>query len=94
MFKKGYRVGWPLWKVLAKQGVLLRFKVDVHFDEESKTFWADSPDIDGLTVSADNLEQLRNEAFSAATDLLDLELNANNVHVRPQLRIGDSHACA
>lgn len=94
MFMKGYRVGWPLWKVLAKQGVLLRFKVNVHFDEESKTFWANSPDIDGLTVAADNLEELRKEAFTAAKDLLDLELNAHNVHVRPQMRIEDNHACA
>lgn len=94
MFKKGYRVGWPLWKVLAKQGVLLRFKVDVHFDEESKSFWANSPDIDGLIVSANNLEDLREEAFAAARDLLDLEVNTSNVHVRPQMRIEDTHACA
>lgn len=91
---KGYRVGWPLWKALAKQGVTLRFKVNVHFDEESKSFWADSPDIDGLVVSAANLDDLRAESLAAAKDLLDLQIHSSNVHVRPQMRIEDSHACA
>lgn len=89
----GYRVGWPFWKMLAKQGVTLRFKVNVHFDEESKSFWAESPDIDGLVVSASNLEELRSESLAAAKDLIDLQIDARHLHVRPQMRIEDSQVC-
>ena len=90
-----YNIGWPLWKVAAKAGLPIRFQVMVHFDEESKTFWADSPHIDGLIVSGANLEEIRREALAAATDLLDLELNhPRNLHARPSYGFGDGMAHA
>ena len=69
-----YRVGNLGWRVAAKWGIPLKLRVDVHFDAESKSFWADSPDLDGLVVSGQTLDELRSEAFNAAAELLDLQL--------------------
>jgi len=68
-----YRVGWPLWKLFAKAGISLRFMLTIHFDEESKSFWADSPDVDGLVVTGETLEEVRREAMLAADMLLELK---------------------
>ncbi|MCD2164316.1 hypothetical protein [Comamonas koreensis] len=86
----GYRVGWPLWKTVARTGAPIRFRVLVHFDEESKTLWADSPDIDGLVVSGNNMDELRAAALSSANDLLDLELNTHKIHAQPDLGIDNN----
>ena len=83
----GYRVGWPLWRTVARLGVTLRFRAMVHFDEESKTFWADSPDIDGLIAAGNNLPELQAAVMDMASDLLDLEMNSKQVHARPQYGI-------
>jgi len=81
-----YTVGWPLWKLLARLGVPLRFTLVVHFDVESKTFWANSPDIDGLVVSGEDLQEVQREAALAAELLLELQLHKEpKVRMRPQL---------
>jgi len=81
-----YRVGWPLWKWLARLRVPLRFTVTVHFDSESKTFWANSPDIAGLVVGGEDLEEIQREAILAAETLLELQLRqAPKLRMRPQL---------
>jgi len=81
-----YPVGWPLWKWLARAGVPLRFALTVHFDGESKRFWADSPHIDGLMVEGADLDEIQREAMRAADTLLELQLNSNapKLHMRPQ----------
>jgi len=85
-----YRVGWPLWKLFAKAGIPLRFILTVHFDEESKSFWADSPDVDGLVVSGETLEEVRREAEGAAEVLLELQLNHTpKLSMRPQWGMDD-----
>jgi len=81
-----YPVGWPLWKLAAKAGIPLRFNVTLHFDRESKTFWANSPDIDGLVVAGEDLETVQREALLAAETLLELQLHqAPRVQMRPQI---------
>jgi len=80
-----YKVGWPLWKRVARWGVPLRFDVTVHFDGESKTFWANSPDINGLAVSGEDLQEIQREAALAAELLLELQLHqAPKIRMRPQ----------
>jgi len=71
-----YPVGWPLWKLLARLGVPLRFTLIVHFDGEARVFWAESPNIDGLVVEAPTLEEIRREAMCAADMLLEMQLPA------------------
>lgn len=71
----GYRVGWPLWRLAARAGAPIEFRVQVHFDEESKTFWSDSPDVDGLVAAGDTIPELRAATLDMARDLLGLGTN-------------------
>lgn len=73
------RVGSTCWKLFARLGMHIRVRVNVHFDADSKTFWADSPDLDGLVVSGATPEELAREVHLAATELLELQLSG---HVR------------
>jgi len=88
-----YPVGWPLWKWLARAGVPLRFALTIHFDGESKTFWADSPQIDGLVVAGADLHEIRHEAMQAAGTLLQLHLH-RSPKLRPHWRMDDALAQA
>lgn len=65
-----YQVGWPCWKFMARIGIPLLVRVQVHFDKESNSYWADSPDLDGLVVAGQNLDELKSEVFMAADELL------------------------
>jgi len=92
-----YRVGWPLWKLVARLGVPLRFTLVVHYDPEVCVFWAESPDLDGLVVEAATLQDLHNEALLAADLLLELQLSAPHpprLHIRPQLDMSAPLAAA
>jgi predicted RNase H-like HicB family nuclease len=48
--------------------------VAVHYDTESKTFWADNPDLDGLVVAGATPAELAREIHAAATTLIELQL--------------------
>jgi len=83
-----YPVNWPLWKLVAKAGIPLRFTLIVHFDAESRTFWAESPNLSGLVVEGADLEEVRREAMLAAEMLLELQLQTSptpRLRMRPQL---------
>lgn len=85
-----YRVGWPFWKLIAKAGGRLLVRVHVHFDDESKTYWAESPDLDGLIVSGADLDELHSETVAAANTLLSLAVQSNRAHATTEMRIRDS----
>lgn len=68
-----YRVGWPFWRTLATWGLPVHINVQVHWDAESKSFWASSTDIDGLVVSGMTPEELRDEVIGAAASLLEVQ---------------------
>jgi predicted RNase H-like HicB family nuclease len=90
-----YRVGWFGWKTLCSMGVPLLLRVDVHFDKESKTFWADSPDVDGLAVAGNTIEEVRSEAMNAAFALVELQLEPalpSSMKNRPALRYREADA--
>ena len=90
-----YRVGFPGWKVAGRLWVPLRVRVFAHFDNESKTYWASSPDLDGLVVSGATLDELRSETLSAAQTLLELEVDGSNKRaVTTDLRVMDAIACS
>ena len=74
-----YRVGLPGWKLAAKMGVAVRLRVNIQYDLEANVYWAQSPDLDGLVVEGHTLDEIKNEALSAAAALLELQLNT-----RPQ----------
>lgn len=74
-----FLIGWPFWKLLARLGLPLGLRVAVHYDSESKTFWADSPDLDGLVVSGETPENLAREIHIAATELVELQLSGRHL---------------
>lgn len=88
-----YRVGWPAWKLVARAGLPVAFRVCVYRDDETGTFWADSPDLDGFVVTGADLEELKREASQAAQDLLDIECNGAHPRAVPQFR-GTAFAAA
>lgn len=88
-----YRVGLPFWKTVARCGLPIKVRVDVHFDEESKSFWASSPNLDGLIVSGKDLNELRQEVISAAGELLSIELLDKAARATTEMRIKDRDIC-
>ena len=88
-----YRVGFPGWKIAARLGVPVLIRFQVHYDDESKSFWADSPDLDGLVVSGGDLDELRSEAVSAAGELLSLAIHSSRAKAKTELRIRDDALC-
>lgn len=83
-----YRVGLPGWKLAARMGVPVSFKVDVFHDKESNSYWARSQQLDGLVVSGATLDELRNEVRSAAMELLDLQMTSRPI-ATPQFTFRD-----
>lgn len=83
-----YRVGLPGWRLLGRIGVKLLVRVNIHFDPEAGSYWADSPDLRGLVVAAPTLEELRQEAVIAASGLLDLAMTHRD-HLDVAVRLRD-----
>lgn len=58
----------------------------IHFDEDSRSFWADSPDLDGLIVSGQTPAEVMREAHAAARALLEINgASAQGLTISPQL---------
>lgn len=89
-----YRVGMPFWKTVARLGAPVLVRVHVHFDKASNTYWAESPDLDGLTVSGADLDELHREVMSAADELLQLAVDGHATRARTEMRIRDDALCA
>jgi predicted RNase H-like HicB family nuclease len=89
-----YRVGLPLWKSVARMGIPVLVRVHVYQDPETRTFWAKSPDLDGLIVSGETLDEVRDEVLSASNTLLELAVDGHAANAKTELRIRDSAYCA
>ena len=88
-----YRVGMPLWKVAARFGIPLKLRVHVHFDQESQTYWADSPDLDGLVVAGDNLPEVQREVLIAADEILSHTVHGYRHRAVANLSLGNQKVC-
>lgn len=88
-----YRIGLPFWKVAARIGVPLKFRVCVHTDAESGTYWAHSEDLDGLTVSGVTLDELHNEVLSAGAALLEEALKGAHPKATADMRLPSLLPC-
>jgi predicted RNase H-like HicB family nuclease len=53
-----YRIGFPGWKIAAKSGARMYFRVRVCKDSDSNTYWASSDDLAGLAVAGDTLDDV------------------------------------
>jgi hypothetical protein len=82
-----YLIGLPAWKLLASWGVPVMARVNVHFDDESQSLWADSPDLDGLVVAGNSLEEIQSEARLAARELIQLAVHSSKAQAHTELRV-------
>ncbi len=78
-----YRLGWPCATFFAEIGVLLLIKVEIIHDNESNVYVATSPDLKGLVVEAETLDDLEKEKWDLVPELLTLD--------RPKLRAKKSN---
>jgi len=85
-----YRVGFPGWKIAARLGVPLCLRITIHFDRETNSYWADSPDLRGLVVTGDTLDELRQEARDAAGVLLEMSLDGHAPPAQPDFMFKDA----
>lgn len=89
-----YRVGFPGWKLAARVGIPVLVRIQAHYDAESKSYWADSPDLDGLTVAGGDLDELQQEALAAAGELLGLAMTSKTPQVQTEMRVRGAAICA
>lgn len=89
-----YRVGMPGWKLAAKLGVPMLVRVDVHYDPEAKSYWTTSPDLDGLIVTGNSIDELLHEAKLGIDGLMELELKGRVVQATPRLSFSPEALCA
>lgn len=85
-----YRVGFPGWKIAARLGVALVVRVQVHYDPEVKSYWTTSPDLPGLVVTGNTLDELLQEAKGGIDGLLEFELQGAPVHAAPRMSFSSS----
>ncbi len=70
-----YRIGWPAWKIAARSGARMYFRVYVRKDDQSSTYWASSDDLDGLAVAGDTLDDVERAIEEVAPVLYKALLN-------------------
>lgn len=71
-----YRVGLPLWKVLARLGVPVFFRVEVAHDAEAGVYIARSPDLRGLVAEAKTKAELIRAMYDCGGMLLEEALSS------------------
>ena len=71
---------------IASQAPLVR--VRVFYDSEVRSYWANSPDLDGLVVTGATRAEVEEEARAAVETLLELA----GVAGEPELRFEDAPA--
>jgi predicted RNase H-like HicB family nuclease len=78
-----YRVGFPFWKSLARNGMKVSFRVDVSYDKEAEVFIAISPDLRGFVVEAPTMDELIRESNDVIAMLMEEYLHSDRVVAEP-----------
>ncbi len=68
-----YRLGWPCAAFFAEMGIPLLIKVEIIRDNEANVYVATSPDLKGLVVEAETLDELEKEVWNLVPELLILD---------------------
>ena len=89
-----YRVGLPGWKIAARAGIPLLVRVDVHYDPDVKSYWTTSPDLVGLIVTGNSIDELLNEAKIGMNELIELAIKDRRFTAAPQLNFSPEALCA
>jgi predicted RNase H-like HicB family nuclease len=62
-------------------------RVNIYYSQQAHSFWANSPDLDGLAASGSTRAEVEQEARWAAEALLDLQGNDSS---EPELQFHDA----
>lgn len=87
-----YRMGWPAARLLGRLGVPLVVRVFVEFDADARVFVGMSPDLRGLVVEAETLDELAREVRELVPALLETQ-RRHVPHVAAQVRYTEAAAC-
>lgn len=82
-----YRIGFPLWKQIARLGIPLTVRVNVMRDDDAGVFVATSNDLRGLVCEAKTMDDLIPEINSSVNDLLTFHLDGSAARPVTDLRI-------
>ena len=85
-----YRIGFPGWKIAARRGARMYFRVWVHKDDTSNTYWAESDDLDGLAVAGDTLDDVERAIEEVAPVLYKALLNGDAGHSNARAKMSYS----
>lgn len=77
-----YPFNWPLAEIFNSLGVPLLIVVKVEHDDEAGVYIATSPNVKGLVVEAETLDEVRNEVSLILPDLI--EMNYKHMSARKQ----------
>ncbi|MDD5274928.1 MAG: DUF1902 domain-containing protein [Methylovulum sp.] len=69
-----YRLSWPCAAFFVDLGLSLLIKVEIIHDDEANVYVATSPDLKGLVVEAETLDELEKEVRDLVPELLTLNL--------------------
>ena len=61
-------------------------RVNIYYSPEARSFWANSPDLNGLAAAGKTRAEVEQEAMSAAETLFDLA----GIHAKPELTFQDA----
>ena len=66
-----YKVGYPLWKVVARSGLPVTLQINVEYDKEARVFIATSKNLRGVVVEATTVNELVHETNNAVDMLME-----------------------
>lgn len=85
-----YRVGLPFWKAVARAGKTVKLRVEIEYDPEANVYCATSPDLRGLVVEADSLDDLMKEVPDAVDMLMTAQLHGGHIKTISDYRYLDA----
>ncbi|MCL2308110.1 MAG: DUF1902 domain-containing protein [Proteobacteria bacterium] len=70
---------------IGKLGVPLLVRVDVAFDEDAKVYYATSPNLRGLAVEAETLDELKKEVELCVPALFEMNHSGKPLHAKSRI---------
>ncbi|WP_269496147.1 DUF1902 domain-containing protein [Castellaniella sp. S9] len=89
-----YKVGYPLWKVVARSGIPVALQINVEYDREARVFIATSKNLRGLVVEAATVDELVQETNNALDMLMENILRDGEHSPEPLFRFPRETALA
>ncbi len=77
-----YPFNWPLARSLGAIGVPLLIKIQVFHDDEANVYVASSPNVKGLHIEAESLDELRKEVELTLPELVSINDNVSLNKIR------------